>query len=899
MQQDSKKKSGLSSQQVIESQQKYGKNILTIKKPTPIFIKFLKFLVEPMMQLLILAALIALGVAIYNVVFNHNHDQIELIVSFVEPGVIFLIVILNSIFGTIQENNAQKSIDALEKLTAPISHVLRDGKIITIKSEDLTVRDILVLKAGDQITGDGEIIEAANLEVDEALLTGESLPVFKDITKPVIIDAPLAERFNYVFSGTNVTRGRALVEITAIGMNTEIGKISTLINKEVDNLTPLQKKVNKLGKWIGIFSALLCVLTFFVYLLIVANIIQTPQNFAKQWHTALLIAITLAIGTIPEGLVPIITVILSFGVKRLSKKNALVKKISSAETLGNVSVICSDKTGTLTENKMTLKGLWSVKNGFDDFTNQDIIDYALLCSDAAIYWKNNNLVSTGSATEIAILNHAYSLDSQWTKEALQAKYPRVGEIPFESERKMMTVVVKYENKYLVITKGAFDRLLPLFDNSSQQAIKANEEMSNQALRVIAIGYKFLDNFDGNIQSKILEKDLNLIGLIGIIDPPRQEAKDAIVETQKAGIKTVMITGDHKNTALAIATQLGIFSAGQKAITGEELAKLSADELENEIENIAVFARTSPLDKIRIVKAWQAKNKIVSMTGDGVNDAPALKASDIGCAMGITGTEVSKQAADLILTDDNFATIANAVKEGRRLLDNIKRLMVFLFATNFATMIVTFVGILLFAINPLSALQILWINVVGETLPGIALGLNNSQSKLMDQKPELKNSPIITKKMFFQLVSLGLLASSFSLLMYYVGAVSLYNYDYGLMYQNLKNAEIDSLAKEANHLGSALAFLTMGIMLSANAFVVRSQKSIFISKWKDIKILIFSFLASIIILIFVTYIPILNLIFHMQPYNDKYGWFNIIPFFIPLSFIAISEIMKLIKFQSKI
>ncbi|UWD33971.1 cation-translocating P-type ATPase [Mesomycoplasma molare] len=871
---------GLNNEEVLENRKEYGENKLREKKKTPLFIKFLKQFIEPMIILLLVASGLSLGIAIYEfIVHGNEHTKIEIITSFMEPFVILFIVILNAIFGLIQENKAEKSIESLRSLSSPTSRVLRNGQEIIILTEEIVVGDIVLIEAGNTIGADGILINSAQLEVEESILTGESLSVFKkNITN---------ETFNWedneetnVFAGTNVINGRAKFLVTKTGNNTKLGNIAELLNNEGEKLTPLQSKLSSLSKKIGIFSAFLCVVTFLVYIFVVAS--GNWNRFAQ----GIIIAITLAIGTIPEGLVPIVTVILSIGVKRLSSKNALVKKLPAAETLGNVSIICSDKTGTLTQNKMKV-----VETYIDPlFTEQEFIENFVLCTDAT-YFKNekDEIELIGDPTETAIIQ--YALNKNIFKLKLSNEFERINEIPFDSERKMMTVFIKYNNRIFSITKGAPDSIFRISRNYNQDFENYNLKFSSKALRVLALAIKEWDNIPENLNSENIENNLTLIGLIGMIDPPREEVKTSIEIAKKAGIKTVMITGDYENTAYAIAKELKIVeNENDMVLSGRELKIMSDEELDKIIEKVAVFARVSPEDKIRIVKSWQKHNKVVSMTGDGVNDAPALKAADIGCAMGITGTDVSKQAADMVLTDDNFSTIVSAVKEGRKILYNIKRLMIFLFTTNLSALLTTFIGMLIFGINPLSSLQILWINIISETFPGIALGLNRTKQDLMKNKPLEKNASILDKGMMIKILILSLLTTTLSLFSFYLGAASSYG-----SFSFLGVRDTLQLNNNTLHLASLSCFITMGIILSLNSIVLRSNELLIEQKIKDIKFVFFAFIVSFIILLPVAYIPEFSKIFNMNFYVEKFNnWIPFIPFIFGLIPILSIEIVKSIQ-----
>ncbi|MGZ9428728.1 cation-translocating P-type ATPase [Mycoplasma sp. 1012] len=872
---------GLNHEQISKNKEKYGVNELKNKKKTPLIIKFLKQFIEPMIILLIIAAFLALGIAIYEAIVHYEYkNHIEFIISFVEPFVIFFIVILNAIFGLIQENKAEKSIESLASLSSPTSKVIRNGQEIIIDTKDIVVGDILLIEAGNTIGADGIIVNSAQLEVEESILTGESLSVFKKNISNLEFNWEETEDTE-VYSGTNVINGRAKILVTKIGMETKLGNIAKLLNQEKEKLTPLQKQLANLSKKIGIFSAILCVITFFIYIFIVAS-----GNWSL-WAKGVVIAITLAIGTIPEGLVPIVTVILSIGVKRLSNKNALVKKLPAAETLGNVSIICSDKTGTLTQNKM--KVVQTFKH--DTFSQEDFVKYFILCTDAnSSINEKGEYKLIGDPTETAIIQ--YGIDNKIFKDSISSLHPRINEIPFDSDRKMMTVFIKINENIYSITKGAPDSIFALANNLSNQIEHKNIEFSNNALRVLALAIRKWDKLPDDLSSKNVEQNLTLVGLIGMIDPPREEVKSSIAIAQKAGIKTVMITGDYANTAYAIAKQLNIVKSDEDLVlSGSELKLMSDEDLNENIEKYAVFARVSPEDKIRIVKAWQTKNKVVSMTGDGVNDAPALKAADIGCAMGITGTDVSKQAADMVLTDDNFSTIVSAIKEGRSILYSIKRLMIFLFTTNLTALLTTFIGILIFSINPLSSLQILWINVISETFPGIALGLNRPKQDLMNKKPNHKNASILTKEMIIQISLLSILSTTLSLLAFYLGAYS----QSGVANLN----EIKTILAAENlstlNFASLSCFMTMGIILSLNSIILRSNESLFKQKFNDLKFVLLAFAISFVVLLPVTYIPEFSKVFNMNVYVNSFNnWIFALPFIFGLVPTFFIEFIKLIK-----
>ena len=847
---------GLSNEQVNENRQKYGTNELQTKKKKSTFVKFLEQFKDFMIIVLIIAAIIS-GVVGY-IEGEGITDSI----------IILIVVILNAVIGVIQENKAEKSLEALQKLSAHVSKVIRNGKMEVIPAKELVPGDIVVLDTGDYVPADLRIIEAVNLKSQEASLTGESVPVEKSANTIEQEEVDLGDTENMLFSSSLITYGRGKGIVVETGMNTEVGKIAGIINSAEETQTPLQEKLNKLGKTLGIAALVICAIIFVIGLL-----------YGKDPIEMFMTAVSLAVAVIPEGLAAVSTIVLAIGVQRMVKRHAIVKKLPAVETLGSTTVICSDKTGTLTQNKMTVEKIFyngklldakEVKQNIDK-NLEKLVYISMLCNDTKIS-ANNEL--TGDPTETALVDMGFNL--QFEKN-IYDKNPRIKEIPFDSDRKLMTTVNKINNKYVVLTKGGVDELLArcnkyLYDGEERNDLenykkvitKNNENMAKDALRVLSMAYKEIDHEPTDEEMKDIEQDLIYVGMVGMIDPPRLEVKDAVDKCKKAGIKTVMITGDHKITAIAIAKSLGILQGEEEALTGAELEKMSDEDLTKNIRKYSVYARVSPEHKVRIVKAWQANGEIVAMTGDGVNDAPALKTADIGCAMGIVGTDVSKEAADVILTDDNFATIVSSVEEGRRIYDNILKAIQFLLSSNVGEVITLFVAILitpllgnLFGIDinlivPLLPIHILWINLVTDSLPALALAVDPPQKDVMDRKPN-KNKSVFTKGMVWRIAYQGVL----------IGLITIIAFVVGLATPDENLPVIEGLTNEQIkvEIGQTMAFCVLAFSQLVHVFNVRDNKtSIFKTGIFSNKQLILAVLASAALMLGILLIPALRYVF---------------------------------------
>ena len=847
---------GLTESQVQEKRAQHGENKLKEKKKKTTLQRFAEQFKDVMILILIVAAAISFVIACV------EGEPKE----FFEPVLILLIVILNAIMGVMQESKAVKALDALKSLSAPHARVIRDGTEKVIDAVELVPGDIIRLEAGDFIPADARLIRSVSLKSEESALTGESVPSEKDAAAIVEEKAPLGDRNNMVFSGCSITYGTATAVVTATGMDTEMGKIANLLDNEEEGQTPLQKKLAQLGKYLGVLALAACAIIFIVG---IANGIPALEIFMT--------AVSLAVSAIPEGLPAIVTIVLSIGVQRMVKKNAIIRRLPAVETLGGASVICSDKTGTLTQNRMTLvKAYLDGAEDTEEINTQNsaeikkLLTYGTLCCDGSVVFHGKEEQHIGDPTETAIVLAAHR--NGMPKDMLNNAYPRMAEIPFDSDRKLMTTVNKMDGKNIVIVKGAFDVMASrCVSGDLEKAARVNEDMSKNALRVLAVGYKEIEEVPVEPTSEELENGLTFMGLVGMIDPPRPEAKAAVETCRKAGIKPVMITGDHVVTASAIAKELGILLDGDRAITGPELDAMTDSELDACVENISVYARVSPENKIRIVKAWQRKGQVVSMTGDGVNDAPALKAADIGCAMGITGTDVAKGAADMTLTDDNFATIVDAVREGRGIYANIKKVVGFLLGTNIGEVVTVFVAMLLWHKSPLLSMQLLWINLVTDSLPAIALGMEPVESDIMDRKPKPKDEGLFAHGFGVRIILQGIMFGALSLIAFYLGE------------------KMTGLTEG----GQTLAFMVLALSQVVQAFNMRSEHSIFKIGVFTNSTLNKAALVSILLVLLVLFTP-LSTVFGLIQLPGKLYLIGLGLIFVPVLVMEISKAFGLIK-----
>ena len=807
---------GLSESDAKERIAKYGKNVIRDKPKESLIVKFFKQFNDFMIIILIIASIVSAVVSFW----QGENDYFDSII-------IIAIVVLNALMGVIQEAKAEKSIESLKKMAPPKAKVIRDGESNEINAEDLVPGDIVLLEAGNYVPADCRILESFNLKVEESSLTGETEPVLKDENMICKNDIALGDMANMAFMSSIVVNGHGKAVVTDTGMNTKVGKIANMMIENDAPETPIQKKLGQVGKSLGIVCLVICIFIFFIGL--IKNI-----NPIEMFMTA----VGLAVAAIPEGLPAIVTIMLSIGVTKMAKKHTIIRKLPAVETLGSSSVICSDKTGTLTQNKMKVVDIQAMNPEF-------AIELAAMCTDCDITYKGGKTYTTGEPTELALVNAA--LERGKNKNELYKNEPRISEIPFDSNRKMMTTIHKITNGYRIITKGAPEILTNVCKISLSEKMKIQREnlnMAQKALRVIAVAYRDVDSLPKNINTQNIEKDLNFVGLIGMIDPPREGVKEAVKTCKKAGIKTVMITGDHIATAKAIAKELNILGPEDKAITGQELDKIPQSKLERDIKDYAVFARVTPEHKVRIVEAWQKTGAVVAMTGDGVNDSPALKKADIGIAMGKNGTDVAKNAADMILTDDNFVTIVEAVKQGRTIYDNIRKAVHFLIATNIGEIVTIFMGLVLGMKSPLLAIQLLWINLVTDSLPAIAIGLERPEKDIMNRKPESSKRGIFANGLWNKIIVEGIMIGMLTLVAFSIG-----NKFYGL------------------EVGRTMAFVALGVLELVHSFNIKSEKSIFKVGILENKFLIGSFILGVLIQTIVVIIPTFANIFDLVPLNN--------------------------------
>ena len=833
-------KTGLSIEEVKRRQEKYGKNKLKDKPKESIIIKFFKQFNDFMIIILIIASIVS---AIISNIQGEN--------DYIDSIIIIAIVILNALMGVIQEAKAEKSIEALKEMTPPKAKVVRNGQTIEINAQELVPGDLIILEAGNYVPADARIIESYNLKIEESSLTGETEPILKNdnvITKSKIA---LGDMTNMAFMASIVVNGHAKAIVTQTGMNTKVGQIANMMINDESPETPIQRKLNQVGKILGIVCLIICLVIFVIGIL---KKIEPMEMFMTS--------VGLAVAAIPEGLPAIVTIVLSIGVTKMAKKNSIIRKLPAVETLGSSNVICSDKTGTLTQNKMEVVEIKSTNLNFT-------LELGAMCTDCEITYNEGKFEVKGEPTEVAIVNA--SLKNGKNKNDLYNVMPRKSEIPFDSNRKMMTTIHKLQSGYRVITKGAPDVLINKCINVNKSKVQNdNLNMASKALRVIAVAYKDINVLPSKICTDTIENDLQFVGLIGMIDPPREGVKEAVQTCKKAGIKTVMITGDHILTAKAIAKDLNILEGKDKAITGQELDEIPQKELEKTISDYSVFARVTPEHKVRIVKAWQKTGAVVAMTGDGVNDSPALKNADIGIAMGRNGTDVAKNASDMILTDDNFVTIVEAVKQGRNIYDNIKKAIHFLIATNIGEIVTIFMGLVLGFKSPLLAIQLLWVNLVTDSLPAIALGLEPPEKGIMNRKPIDAQKGIFADGLWGKIITEGIMLGMLTLIAFSIG-----NKYYGV------------------EVGRTMAFISIGLLELVHSLNVKSEQSIFKNGLLKNKFLIGSFGLGIIVQLIVVIIPQLAEIFQLVPLNQTQWLITLIISILP---IPIMELQK--NFQIK-
>ena len=852
--------SGLSSQEAASRLEKYGANTLQEGKKKSLLEKFVDQFKDFMILVLLVAAVVSM--------FAHQGDPDP-----TDAIIILAVVLLNAVLGVFQESKAEEAIEALKKMASPVASVLRDGHVEHIKGEDIVVGDVVILEAGDVVPADMRLFEVNTVKIEESALTGESVPVDKDLVIPTGDEVGIGDRTNMAFSSTNVTYGRAVGVVTSTGMNTEVGKIANMLANTEEGKTPLQENQDALGKWLTIMILVIAVIIFVVGML-----------RGNEWTHMLLTAIAIAVAAIPEGLPAISTIILALGTQKMAQRNAIVRKLPAVETLGGVEIICSDKTGTLTLNQMTVEKMVydnEIHDASEEISKDNIALRVMnLANDTKISQDNSLL---GDPTETAMVQ--YGLDKNYDVREELVNIPRIAEVPFDSTRKLMTTIHQLEDgKYLVATKGAPDMLLDrvtkiekhgevsaFTEDDRTTLMKLNKEMATQALRVLAMAYKVIDTLPETVDTDSIEHDLIFAGLVGMIDPERKEAAAAIKVAQSAGIRTIMITGDHRDTAQAIAKRLGILRPDQEdgVLTGGELNDISDEELERTVETYSVYARVSPEHKVRIVKAWQKNGKVVSMTGDGVNDAPSLKQADIGVGMGITGTEVSKGASDMVLADDNFETIVVAVEEGRKVFANIQKAVQYLLSANFGEVMTMFVATMA-GWSILEPIHILWINLVTDVFPAIALGLEEAEADIMNHPPRGKSSNFLSNGVLPSIFYQG----------FFEGGITLFVFWYAT-----------HIANWGNPVGETMAFATLGLIQLFHAFNVKSvYKSLgTVGAFKN-KLFNYAILVSAVMLLSVMVIPGLTTVFDVAILTAEQWLFVVGAAF---SIVPIVEIAKAI------
>lgn len=843
-------KLGLKADEAKSRLETYGENKLKEKKKESLFVKFIKEFNDFMIIALIVAAIISAVVS----KLNGEADYVDSII-------IIAIVIFNAIMGLVQEEKAEKSLEALKKMSAPSAKVIRDGRVQEIDALQVVPGDIVVLEAGNYVPADCRLINSYNLKIEESALTGETIPTNKDSGRILKENTAMGDLCNMAFATTVVVNGHGEAVVVDTGMNTRVGKIAGMIIEDESPDTPIQKKLNEVGKMLAIACIVICVLIFVIGIFKKIPIVEMFMT-----------SVGLAVAAIPEGLPAIVTIMLSIGVTRMAKKNSIIRKLPAVETLGSSSVICSDKTGTLTQNKMTVTEVRNCHGIANSEDKKFILELGTMCTDTTEERMDGRLGFTGEATEVAISNAA--MQAGISKSFLYDEMRRINDIPFDSKRKMMTTIHRYGNKYRIITKGAPDVLLKrcthYYQNGQIDSIfskkesiyEQNNQMAEKALRVIAVAYKDVEKLP---ETQDMEQDLTFCGLIGMIDPPREGVKEAVRTCRRAGIKTVMITGDHLQTAKAIAKELGIFKRGDLAIEGENLERMDQHELEKNIMQYSVFARVSPEHKVRIVKAFQSTGAVVAMTGDGVNDAPALKNADIGIAMGKGGTDVAKNASDMILTDDNFVTIVEAVKQGRNIYDNIKKAIHFLISTNIGEIVTIFFGLILGMKSPLLAIQLLWINLVTDSLPAIALGLEKEEENIMSRLPRNPKKSLFADGLWWKIIIEGTMLGMFTLLAFSIG-------------NRLYSVEV----------GRTMAFITLGMLELVHSFNIKSEESIFKIGIFENKYLILALILGVLLQVIVVIINPLAEIFSLVPLNGIQWLYTIL---ISIAPIPIVEIQK--------